>query len=86
MSFVDLKFLILVQIGIDIAIIVVFIFLILLEDRNDLFSRADFHFKNLTPGQFKIFRVDFSDWLLLQDKISNYVKKGNLVVKPSELL
>ena len=53
------------------------------EDLNDLISRVDFHLKNLSPGKSQIFRIEFNDWLLIQEEISKYVKRGNQVVKPS---
>jgi hypothetical protein len=56
------------------------------ESISDLKSLYNFHLVNLKAGGDKIFLITVTDWLLIQNEISNYIKKGNKVVFPSQLL
>lgn len=56
------------------------------ENSNDLKSLLNFHLNKLKMGDKKIFRINYGDWLIIQNELNVYVKKGNKIVYPTKLL
>ncbi len=56
------------------------------ENIEDLRSLFEFHINKMNPGEKRIFRIRYEDWILLWDDLNVFIKKGNRIVKPEELL
>jgi len=56
------------------------------EDEKDLNSLLKFHLNKIGPGNSKVFFIDINDWESIQKSINSYIKKGNRIKSPSQLL
>lgn len=56
------------------------------ENKADLHSLVDFHLDGLKPGDERIFLIGLDNWLAIQSEIIRYVKRGNKIIPPSNLL
>jgi hypothetical protein len=55
------------------------------ENLEDLKSLFNFHLNNIDIGDWKIFLIDYRDWIAINEEINEYAKKGNKIVNPSKL-
>lgn len=56
------------------------------ENSEDLKSLLEFHLANINTGESKIFRINVESWEIIQDELRDYLKKGNLIVRPTSIL
>ncbi len=56
------------------------------ESRADLLSLLAFHLNRLKAGDKKVFRIEYEDFLNIEEELNNYTKKGNRIVLPNQLL
>ena len=56
------------------------------ENSEDLKSIFRFHLSNMKNGQAKTFRINVDDWFLIQDELTQIMKRGDRIVNPSTLL
>lgn len=56
------------------------------EDEADLHSLVDFHLDGLKPGDAKVFLIGLDNWFAIQPEIIRYIKRGNRITSPSNLL
>jgi hypothetical protein len=56
------------------------------ENINDLKSLLKFHLNRLKPNETKIFRINIEDWIAIQENLNSFLKKGNKIIFPLQLL
>ena len=56
------------------------------ENDLDLISLFDFHLRNLNFGESRIFLISTADWLIIQDEVNKYLRKGNKVAYPTHII
>lgn len=56
------------------------------ENEKDLNSLLGFHLNNIKPSESKTFFIGIEDWDSIQHNINTYLKKGNKLKPPSQIL
>jgi len=56
------------------------------ENKKDLISLLNFHLNNIKSAESKTFFIEIDDWESIQSSINEYLKKGNKLKLPSQLL
>jgi len=55
------------------------------ENKADLLSLMSFYLNNIKMGDSGVFRISANDFLMVQEEINKYVKKGNKILNPNKL-